>query len=240
VRDLFTHPVSVAEQINAHDLKGLLVAVPVLGACFGSSILLAAAPQLALLFLSRRSDDWLGINVLLIIPFVYTAALFTLARTTRDRAATRFRWLTTKRVFLTTLVVAATIGPFGVLGFSTALSTRATPVSVQRHAISLVPVDARVSATNHLALPLSARQHIYVFPVLRGADWALVDSSDDELPDVAYLRHRSGISVNVNELSRQPVLMRLELERLANSPRWKLVYHRDKVYVFHRMRRVSR
>jgi hypothetical protein len=234
VRDLFTHPVAIAAQINTHDLKGLLVVIPVLGACFGSSLLLAAAPQLALLFLSRRSDDWLGINVLLIVPFVYAAALFTLERANRGRTGGLLPRLSAQRLFLAAFVVAALIGPFGLFGVSTALTARATPVSIQRHAVRLVPEHARVSATNHLALPLSAREHIYVFPVLRDAEWALVDSSDDRLPDVTYLRHRSGISVDVNELSPQPALMRRALEKLERDPGWTLVFQRDSVYAFHR------
>jgi uncharacterized membrane protein len=239
IRDAFTHPLRIIDQIDVHDLKGLLLAVPVLGACFGSSILLAAAPQLVMLFLSRRSNDWLGINVLLVVPFVYAAALFTLARAKRNRIEGRGAWLSAKHVFAMAVVVAAVIGPFGVYGISTALSPRATSVLAQRHALSLVPESARVSATNHLAPPLSARRYIYVFPVLRDADWALVDSSDDELPNVAFLRHRSGISVDANELSRQSSLMRHDLEQLQQNQGWKLVYHSGDVYAFRKTTSVS-
>jgi hypothetical protein len=67
--DLFTHPLRLADQIGAHDLLGLILALPVLGYCFGSTILLAASPQIALLVLSRRFGDWdpVGINVLVLI-----------------------------------------------------------------------------------------------------------------------------------------------------------------------------
>jgi hypothetical protein len=108
-------------------------------------------------------------------------------------------------------------------------------VEAQRGALSLIPKNARVSATNHLALPLSMRRYIYVFPVLTNADWAVVDSRDDDLPDMSYLQHRVGIAVGVSDLIRQPELMSTELQKLKASPEWKLVYKRDDVYVFKRI-----
>jgi len=81
-------------------------------------------------------------------------------------------------------------------------------------------------------LPLEARRHIYVFPVLRDADWIVVDSHDDVLPDMSYLQHRKGISTGVNDLFRQPRLMRREIRALRQNTNWKLVYRRGTVYVF--------
>jgi uncharacterized membrane protein len=230
--DLFTHPLRIANQINVYDLKGLVIAVPVLGACFGSSIMLAAAPQLALLLISRRSNDWLGINVLLVVPFVYAAALLATAR-----ARQRGRGLLPGGawpIFVASLAAAGLIGPFGAFGVKTAFASRSTSVDVQRQAIRLVPSNARVSATNHLALPLSQRRRLYLFPVVADAEWIVVDSSDNKLPNVSFLRHRTGIRAASNELYSQPKLMHRELHKFEASTRWALIYREGNVYVFRR------
>jgi uncharacterized membrane protein len=233
LRELFTHPLRVAGQVNGHDLLGFLPAVPVLGFCFGSTILLAASPQIAILLLSRRAGDWgwFGINVLILIPFIYTATLFTLARSTR-RTTRKSPPLVGGQVFTASLAVAFTIGPFGIFGVGELFQSHA--VTAQQHAVSLVPPNARVSATNHLSLPLAARRYLYVFPVLKDADWVLVDARDASLPNVGYIHHRAGINVGVDDLTWQPRLMRRELGDLRRSPAWRLVYRRNRIYVFRR------
>jgi hypothetical protein len=87
-----------------------------------------------------------------------------------------------------------------------------------------------------LALPLAARRYLYVFPVLKDADWVLVDSHDDDLPSMSYIHRRLGIDVGVSDLYRQPNLMRRALRHLMRSPTWRLVYRRDDIYVFRRSR----
>ena len=216
-------------------MLGLLPALPVLGVCFVSPIMLAAAPQIAILLLSRRAGDWywFGINVLLLIPFIYAGAVFALARSARK--STRKRpWIGAGEIFTASLAIALTLGPFGAFGLSKLLPRHA--LTAQRQAVSLVPADARVSATNHLAIPLAARRYLYVFPVLRNATWVLVDSRDASLPNLDYLHRRAGIDVGINDLLRQPGLMRRELHRLEKSTEWELVYRRDRIYVFKRTR----
>jgi uncharacterized membrane protein len=233
VRDLVTHPLRLARQITPHDLLGLLPAVPVLGLCFGSSILLVAAPQISILLLSRRPGDWgtFGINVLLLAPFIYAATVFAL--TSLARKSTRKRpAIGAGEVFTASLAFALMLGPFGIFGASKLFPGHA--VNAQRHAVSLVPAGAAVSATNHLALPLAARRHLYVFPVVKDATWVLVDSRDASLPDLAFIDRRAGIDVGVNDLVWQPKLMRHELRRLQRSAKWRLVYRRDRIYVFRR------
>jgi uncharacterized membrane protein len=236
LRDFFTDPLRLARQINGHDLSGLLPAVPVLGVCFRSTILLAALPQIALLLISRRANDWdwFGVNVLLLIPFIYAATTFAVAgaarRKPRNEPNLLVLWL-----FAASLVVAVAAGPFGALSAPT-LFRHSASISAQRRAVSLVPADARVSATNHLALPLAARRYLYVFPVLKDADWVLVDSHDDDLPSMSYIHRRLGIDVGVSDLYRQPNLMRRALRHLMRSPTWRLVYRRDDIYAFRRSR----
>jgi uncharacterized membrane protein len=234
LRDLFTHPLRLAHQVNAHDLLGLLLALPVLGFCFGSTILLAATPQIALLLLSRRPGDWgwFGINVLLLVPFIYAATALTLGRSA-SKARRNEPNLVAGQVFSASLAVAIIVGPIGIfgLGGSTVFKPHSS-VSAQRAALSLVPADARVSATNHLALPLAERRYLYVFPVLKDADWVLVDSRDYDLPYMSYIHRRVGIAVGISDLHSQPGLMRRELRHLRQSPHWQLVYRRNAIYVF--------
>lgn len=231
--DLFTQPLTLVRQINAGDLKGLLVALPVLGSCFGSTILLAAMPQVALLLLSRRSNDWFGINVLVVIPFVYTASVFTVARLAKASGNRQPR-LVAGSVFAASVVAGLAIGPFSILGTTRALFPRHAPVAPQRQALGFIPADARVSATSHLALALSARRYVYLFPIVKLADWVVVDSRDDTLPNMSYLRRRTGINVGEKELYRQPALMHSELHLLRQSPEWRLVFESDRIYVFTR------
>jgi uncharacterized membrane protein len=230
---LFTHPLALAQQIHAHGLTGLLVAVPVLGFCFGSTIMLAATPQIALVFLSRHPGDWnpLGINVLVIIPFIYAATAFALARSARRSSAKKQR-VASGAIFAASLAFFIIVGPFNPY----VTRNLYAPISAQRQAVSLVPTNARVSATNHLALPLAARRYLYVFPVLKDADWVFVDSRDDSLPDMSYIHRRIGIDVGVSDLYWQPKLMRRDLRLLRQSPKWRLVYKRDSIYVFRRAR----
>lgn len=231
-RDLFTHPLSLAHQVNTHDLWGLLIAVPVLGFCLESTILLAAIPQIALLVLSRRQVDWnwFGVNVLLLIPFVYAAAVYALGRRPR-RSGEGTPMFAAGAIFATSLALAVVV--FGPLGIARGRLFPPQPaLSAQRHAVGLIPAHASVSATNHLALPLAARRYLYVFPVRKNADWVVVDSRDADLPDMSYLRRRVGIKVGVNDLDWQPRLMRRELRALGRSPEWQLVYRRDGIYVF--------
>jgi uncharacterized membrane protein len=234
--DLVRHPIRLLDQINRHDLLGLLLALPILGACFGSSILLAASPQIALLLLSRRPGDWgfVGINVLILVPFIYSATVFALARfeSMRER---REPVLVAAQVFTASLGVALVFSPVGVFGLRQVFGPHA-PIGPQRDAVALVPTNASVSATNHLALPLAARRFLYVFPVIKKADWVLVDSRDDYLPNLSYIHRRSGINVGINDLYWQPKLMHREIAHLLHSTRWQLVYRRDEIYAFRRVR----
>jgi hypothetical protein len=227
-------PLALARQINRHDLFGLLPAFPVLGFCFGSTIMLVAAPQIVLLLLSRRAGDWgwFGVNLLVLIPFIYAATVFAVARFARrsDRKMPRNASLA---ILAASLTVAIVFGPYS-LYVTRNLFPPHSSINAQRQGVGLIPAGARVSATDHLALQVAARRYVYVFPVLAKADWVLADFRDDALPDMSYIRRRVGISVGVNDLYWQPKLMRREMRLLERSRRWRLVYQRDQIYVFRR------
>jgi uncharacterized membrane protein len=236
LRDLFTHPLRLVAQINTHDLLGLVLALPVLGFCFGSTLMLAASPQIALLVLSRRPGDWgpLGINVLLLVPFIYAACVYTLGRSA-SRERRRGPKLVAGQLFAASFAMAVVLSPLSIFGLQQVFRPHSS-VSDQRQALSLIPANARVSATGRLALPLAGRQSLYVFPVLKNAQWTVVDSRDTYLPNIAHLHKRVGIAVPINDLSWQPKLMRRRLHFLERSPKWRLVYRRGTIYVFKRQR----
>ncbi|MDP9262383.1 MAG: DUF2079 domain-containing protein, partial [Actinomycetota bacterium] len=81
-------------------------------------------------------------------------------------------------------------------------------------AVNLIPSGVAVSASNYLAAHLSARRHIYIFPVVREANWVVVDPHDQT--------HRGFPGF-------QPGIRRME-----RNPAWRLVYDLRGVLVFER------
>ena len=108
-------------------------------------------------------------------------------------------------------------------------------LAAERHAVALVPPGAGVSATQYLAAHLAEREHFYVFPVIARADWVVVESHDDWLPNLGWLKARKGIQVGAHDLYQQPGLIRRTLRRLERSPAWTLVFQSQGVRVFRRV-----
>ncbi|HWL33600.1 MAG TPA: DUF2079 domain-containing protein, partial [Gaiellaceae bacterium] len=86
-----------------------------------------------------------------------------------------------------------------------------------RRALAVVPDEAPVSATNALGAHLSDRRRIFSFPVLREAEWVVVDST--RLTFLDTLR---------------PQRARPALAALRRDPAWRLVFAQDGVLVFRR------
>jgi uncharacterized membrane protein len=227
---LFTDPAAIAAHVLAP--KGLvwigLLVLPVLGLCFGSTLILAATPAFALIMLSDRVNDldFRAQTVLPIVPFLYAGTVLALARrgpTARFKAA---------HVLLTSVWVAAFFGPLHP-GGGRGLPPSAH-VAAARHAVALVPASAAVSTTNHLGAHLATRRRLYVFPVIRKAAWVVVDANDPYMPDLSWLRTRRGIGVGTRDLYSQPDVMRRILRRLNESPVWTRVFTQDGISVFSR------
>jgi uncharacterized membrane protein len=104
------------------------------------------------------------------------------------------------------------------------------------HAVSLIPPDTAVSATNKLGSHLSARRHVYSFPLTDRADWIAVDVEDSWMPWVA-VRARSGPGLRVRAIEgfMRPRVMAARIAALRADPRWELVYEEDRVLVFRRV-----
>jgi uncharacterized membrane protein len=86
-----------------------------------------------------------------------------------------------------------------------------------RRGLTLVPGGAPVSATNSLGAQLSERRRIFSFPVLREAEWVVVDERRLTFFD-----------------SLGPGRARPHLDALHHDPNWKRVFAEDGILVFRR------
>jgi uncharacterized membrane protein len=221
------HPLRVIARVvePVHVLGLALLLVPVLGLCFRSAVMLAAVPQLAFVLLSARVTDTAPTsqNILPIVPFVFTGAVYALARSKGGK------WQA-GHVLVASIACAVFFGPLNPKLFP---SVSVRHAAAERRAVSLVPAGAPVSATNHLGAHLADRSYLGVFPVVGKATWLMVDMTDAYLPDRRWLRRR-GTAVGVTDLVWRPKQMKSELRQLEESPRWKRVYSSDGVMVFTR------
>jgi uncharacterized membrane protein len=90
---------------------------------------------------------------------------------------------------------------------------------IAAEAIALVPTGAVVSSTNVLGAHLSARRRVLSLPKLSDATWVVADETRSSYAD------RSA-----------PLPAAAALVRLRRNPDWRLVFERDGVLVFHRLR----
>jgi hypothetical protein len=222
------HPLTILARVfePAHVLGLAVLFVPVLALCLRSTVMFAAAPQLAFVLLSARLWDVtpLSQNVLPIVPFVFAGAVYALA----GRSPTS-KWQA-RHVLFASFTCGVLFGPLNPL-LMPRVSLR--HVSAERRAVALVPAGAPVSATNYLGAHLAARNYLGVFPVVGKATWLVVDRADAHLPDLKWLRtHRR--AVGVTDLVWQPELMKAEIRKLQASPRWRRVYSSEGVMVFTR------
>ena len=108
------------------------------------------------------------------------------------------------------LVGAVVLGPVG------RIEVRADGHdAAARRALALVPAGAPVSATNTLGAHLSARKRVFSFPVLREAEWVVVDERRLTFLD-----------------SLRPERARPALASLRRDSRWRSVFAEDGVLVF--------
>ena len=115
-------------------------------------------------------------------------------------------------VALAALCGAIALGPIGRVGHRCGAARGSGPTRARAR-----PRRAPVSATNALGAHLSARRRIFSFPVLREAEWVVVDTTAADLP-------------------RQPPPERraAALAALRRDPDWRLVFAEDGVLVFRR------
>jgi uncharacterized membrane protein len=222
-----THPWTLFEQaFQGRDLHYLLHLLLPLSFLFVLSplLLVAFVPELALNQLSATPTQTS-------IHFHYTAAAIPpLIAATVLGAAALARRFPTRRPAVVVIAVAVALGANWKLGAvplwtmvpgGEDFQARAWHVTahdrVAERAISLVPPDAVVSATNVLGAHLSARRRVLSLPKLADATWVVADET------------RSSYADRVAPLPSAAALV-----RLRESPDWRLVFEEDGVLVFHR------
>jgi uncharacterized membrane protein len=231
-QNVVLHPLTLIQAVHASDLVAFVyLLLPVFGICLRSSLTWCALPQAALLVLANGDWDPMAQNALPLIPFIYMGTVFALARRGRLHFGARHVLFATSVMAL--LIVGLAVGG-SLRPFVTHVPSSAH-LTAERHAIALVPTGAAVSATDHLGSHLATRRVLYVFPVIGNADWVVVDSRDNGLPSLRWLRDRKGIEVGAHDVYWQPRLMRRTLRFLAQSPDWETAFQSHGISVFRRI-----
>ena len=231
-----TNPIDVITTVGGWSRLSYLLALllPLLLLPLFAPLLAAAA--LPDLLLNMLADWWPNYSIefhyaAVVSPFLVAAAILGLAGL-RRRA--RPEWLA--RVLRPAGAVALVLVAAGLLGtlimgpvpFGGPLS-RATPSRIDQYqpmahsqaldeAAALIPGDAVVSVGNNPGGHLSARRRVLVFPVIRDAEWVMVDRTRPNMLD-----------------RLDPLGFRLALEELQARSDFRLVYDRDGVMVFKRV-----
>ena len=236
-RTLVTRPWEALDQIGSYDRISYLVALlaPLAFLSLAAPLLAAGAlPETLINVLS----DWFpqySIEfqyVAVAVPFLVAAAILGLARV---RRAERPSWL--PRLFERDGAVAAAwvgvvllsgvyLGPLpwwgGIPGVGSDERTeqyRLGPhAAADARAVAMIPDGVPVSAGNLLAAHLSERERIYTFPVVRDAQWVLVDVKRPYVGDrISPARHAAAVAA------------------LRDRPDMRLVMDDDGVLVFRRV-----
>ena len=228
LKTVFTDPGAIVSALaSGADVAYLfLLAAPLAGAFLFSPLLAAVAlPQL----LVNALSDWPTTTdprhhyVAGVIPFLFAGAILGVARlpaARRTRAAAAILLLST--------ISGLVLGPTPISPGTASIGFQATlpraHVEALRSAVSLVPEDAPVTATNRAGSQLSARRYIYSVPTVGRAEWALVDTWNAWMPQSSTRAE-----------GPHPELLRTFLRRLRTSPDWRQVFERDGVFLFERV-----
>jgi uncharacterized membrane protein len=172
-------------------------------------LLLGALPDLAINLLSSKPEQTTIFYHYTagIVPFLVAASILGAGRLKRDP----------RRVMLGVLALVSCLAVISPLISSATNLPFARPSNAvhhaTEHALSLIPADARVSATQRLGAYLSARRYIATFPSVGRAEWVIVGGM---------------------EPTDDPHVFRRTLARLKTSPSWKLVYRSHGISVLKR------
>jgi len=178
---LFSDPLAFVHAIaTGHKAAFLaLLLLPFLGLWLLEPLLfLGAVPDLVVNLLSGKPEQTTVVFQYTagIIPFVVAASVFGAARL-KGR-----RWLDLPLWVLAATAAIAVYSPIAALGSD--IPALGSPLVAEKaHAVSLIPTDALVSASNRLGGHLSERRYIYTFPTVGRARWIVVDRNDDTYID---------------------------------------------------------
>jgi uncharacterized membrane protein len=230
VKTVFTDPGAIVDAATqGHDIAYLGdLLLPLLGLPLLAPLAaLTAAPELALNLLSDTRTQTS-------IHFHYTAGalpgLFVAAVLGAARLRKRIPWARRpegRAIVASTLVAGIFLGPlpfWSHVPFGSDLSTHEHVIGhhadVVARALELIPPDAPVSATNTLGAHLSERRRIFSFPVLREAEWVVVDRQRPSYRDAMDA----------------PVRFAAALARLQSSGRFTVLFDEDGILVLRRTR----
>jgi uncharacterized membrane protein len=230
VKTLFTNPGKVlGNAFSRAHLDYLLHMLAPLGFLFLLSplLLLAALPEAALNVLSKnpyQGSIYFHYQAGLIPPLM-AASVLGAAALVRRRPHVR-SWLGPGIVVLAILsnfwLGAMPLWEKSPVPYGNAFGKNKTKITdhdrITAKAVSLIPPDAAVSATNTLGAHLSARRRIFSFPRLADATWVAVDETNGSYND-----------------GSAPLPMENDVMVLRRNPIWKLVFEQDGVLVFRRI-----
>jgi uncharacterized membrane protein len=227
IRTLFTDPgVVLGALVESHDIVYLVwLGLPLLFLfVLSPGLALVALPQLLANALSdfRSMTDPRYHSVAAVIPFLIAATVFGVARIRESRRSTA-----AAGILVSCVVVALAIGPWvrsvGLTPLGGRESVPAERAAALRDAVALVPRDAPVSASNTAAAHLSARRYVYSIPVVRRADWVVVDRVDPWI-----------VTPDSPILTNHPEVVEAFLQRLEGDAAWRKVFDKSGVVVLRR------
>jgi hypothetical protein len=215
VETAFTDPFAVLAAVaEGRDLLYLAeLALPLAGLFLLAPLaLVAALPELLANLLSSVSTQT-SIRfhyTAPIAPFLIAGAVLGAARLARPSQAAA------------TLLAASVVGTIAIgplRAGELVPDRRSAHDRVAAEALSLIPSDAAVSSTNGLGAHLSERRRIYSFPVVREAEWVVVD-----LKRASYLDRRS-----------DPSTTAVPLAELLREGSWRTVFEEDGIFVLRKV-----
>jgi uncharacterized membrane protein len=217
IRTAITDPIAIVHDVST--VRKLVYVLLLFAPFFGlwllePLLLLGAVPDLAIDLLSNYPgqnsivyNDTAGM-----IPFIVAASILGLARWKRARNQA-------PRIALYLLAVVATIAVYSPLvGGSHDLAQALPSNPIHRAkvaALSLIPSNAAVAASNQLGAHLADRRRLMLFPfIIKPAQWIVVDENDSTYAVRPYRR-------------------RIDLVR--RNPDWRLVYSSHGILVFRKV-----
>jgi uncharacterized membrane protein len=223
VKTTFTDPGRILHAaFSTRDLRYLIdLAAPLAAlSLLAPLVLIAALPELAINLLSATTTQTS-------IHFHYTAGLIpplVIAAVIGAKRLSRWAVPVAALALVAALVGNYRLGPIpgwrhvpGGSHFEVRSAVVTDHDRIAARALSLIPTDAVVSATNTLGAHLSARRRILSFPFIQDATWVAADETQPGYGD-----------------RYAPVPTAIQLAALRRNPDWRLVFEQDGILVFNR------
>jgi uncharacterized membrane protein len=228
LRKLATDPLTVlGALVEPQDIAYVIwLGLPLLFLFLLSPGLAAVAlPQLLANTLSdfRSMSDPRYHSVAAIVPFLFAATILGIARLSESR-----RGLAVSGALVCSAMLALVVAPWpravGAKPLGGRESFSAAHIAAVDRAIASIPSDVPVTTSNGAGGHLSARRYVYSVPIVRRAEWALVDLDDPWV-----------VSADSPVLTRHPEVVSAFVKRLRKSPAWHEVSDESGVIVFRRV-----